>query len=135
VGERGSRLSGGQRQRVAIARAILRDPAILLLDEATSALDAHTEAEINATLERIAHGRTTINVTHRLSSVVNADRIYVFDRGKLLEQGTHVQLLQQGGLYAQLWHEQGGSASEPQHGDVEVAGMPDLRQKTAEQEV
>ena len=111
VGERGSRLSGGQRQRVAIARAILRDPAILLLDEATSALDAHTEAEINATLERIAHGRTTINVTHRLASAVNADRIYVFDSGTLLEQGTHAELLQQGGVYAQLWQEQGGGGS------------------------
>jgi ATP-binding cassette subfamily B protein len=83
----------------------------LLLDEATSALDPHTEAAINATLGRLAHGRTTISVTHRLSSVVHADRIYVFDRGALLEQGTHTELLQRGGLYAQLWREQSGGAA------------------------
>ncbi|MHB8595517.1 MAG: ABC transporter transmembrane domain-containing protein [Ktedonobacteraceae bacterium] len=126
VGERGSRLSGGQRQRVAIARAILRNPVILLLDEATSALDPRTEAAINATLERIAHGRTTINITHRLSSVVNADRIYVFDRGTLIEQGTHNELLQQGGLYAQLWHEQSGTGGEAQYADVEVSRLRDV---------
>jgi ATP-binding cassette subfamily B protein len=108
VGERGSRLSGGQRQRVAIARAIIRNPAILLLDEATSALDPRTEAAINDTLDRLARGRTTIAVTHRLSSVVNADRIYVLDRGALVEQGTHDELVQRGGLYARLWQEQGG---------------------------
>ena len=112
VGERGSRLSGGQRQRLAIARAILRNPAILLLDEATSALDPHTEAAINATLGRLSRGRTTISVTHRLSSAVHADRIYVFDRGALREQGTHAELLQRGGLYAQLWREQTGATAE-----------------------
>jgi ABC-type multidrug transport system fused ATPase/permease subunit len=127
VGERGSRLSGGQRQRVAIARAILRDPTILLLDEATSALDPRTEAAINATLERIAHGRTTINVTHRLSGVVNADRIYVFDRGTLLEQGTHIELLQLGGLYAQLWNEQSGAGVEAQNGDVQASLLHDIQ--------
>jgi ATP-binding cassette subfamily B protein len=126
VGEGGSRLSGGQRQRVAIARAILRNPAILLLDEATSALDARTEAAINATLERIAHGRTTINVTHRLLSVVHADRIYVLDRGRLVEHGTHEELLQRGGLYAQLWHEQSGAGLKAQYGDVEVARLSDV---------
>jgi ABC-type multidrug transport system fused ATPase/permease subunit len=108
VGERGSRLSGGQRQRVAIARAIIRNPSILVLDEATSALDPRTEAAINETLGRISRGRTTISVTHRLSSVVNSDRIYVLDRGSLLEQGTHDDLIQRGGLYARLWQEQGG---------------------------
>jgi len=127
VGERGSRLSGGQRQRVAIARAILGNPAILLLDEATSALDPRTEAAINATLERIAHGRTTINVTHRLSGGVNADHIYVFDRGTLIEQGTHGELLQLGGLYAQLWYEQSGAGIEAQYGDVEASRLHDIQ--------
>jgi ATP-binding cassette, subfamily B, bacterial len=108
VGERGGRLSGGQRQRVAIARAILRNPALLLLDEATSALDPRTEAAINETLDRIARGRTTVSVTHRLASVVNADQIFVFDRGALAEQGTHDDLVKKGGLYANLWQEQGG---------------------------
>jgi ATP-binding cassette, subfamily B, bacterial len=131
VGERGSRLSGGQRQRVAIARALLRNPAILLLDEATSALDPRTEAAINATLQRIAYGRTTISVTHRLSSVVNADRIYVLERGALVEQGTHDELLQQRGLYAQLWQEQSGTLSrgqitEVQYGDLEVSRLHDV---------
>ncbi len=108
VGERGGRLSGGQRQRLAIARAILRNPTVLLLDEATSALDPRTEAAITETLDRLSRGRTTIAVTHRLSSVVNADQIYVFDRGMLAEQGTHDELLQRNGLYARLWQEQGG---------------------------
>ncbi|HLX58324.1 MAG TPA: ATP-binding cassette domain-containing protein, partial [Ktedonobacteraceae bacterium] len=126
VGERGGRLSGGQRQRVAIARVILRNPAILLLDEATSALDPRTEAAINATLERIARGRTTISVTHRLPSIVTADRIYVFDRGALIEQGTHNELLQHGGLYAQLWHEQSGPGAGAQYGDVEASRLRDV---------
>ncbi|MBI3964001.1 MAG: FHA domain-containing protein [Chloroflexi bacterium] len=108
VGERGSRLSGGQRQRVAIARAIIRNPSLLLLDEATSALDPHTEAAINATLEEVARGRTTISVTHRLASVVNADQIYVLDQGRLVEQGTHGELVRRSGLYARLWQEQSG---------------------------
>ncbi len=111
VGERGGHLSGGQRQRVAIARAILRNPALLLLDEATSALDPATEAAINATLQRVSAGRTTISVTHRLASVVNADLIVVLDAGRLVEQGTHTQLLQAGGLYARLWDEQQGRVS------------------------
>jgi len=123
VGERGSRLSGGQRQRLAIARAILRNPTILLLDEATSALDPHTEAAINATLGRLARGRTTISVTHRLSSVVHADRIYVLDQGELREQGTHDGLLQQGGLYAQLWREQTGATAEAPATDGVVARL------------
>ncbi len=123
VGERGSRLSGGQRQRMAIARAIIRNPAILLLDEATSALDPRTEAAINATLHRIGRGRTTISVTHRLASVVNADRIYVFDRGALIEQGTHGELLQRNGLYAQLWREQGGTGATAPSADGEVSRL------------
>ena len=108
VGERGGRLSGGQRQRLAIARALLRNPAVLLLDEATSALDAGTEAAINATIERIGEGRTVIMVTHRLSSVVGMDRIFVLDNGRLAEQGPHDALMARGGLYAQLWQKQGG---------------------------
>ncbi len=124
VGERGSRLSGGQRQRMAIARALLRNPAILLLDEATSALDARTEAAINATLGRIARGRTTISITHRLSSVVTADCIYVLDQGALVEQGTHRELLQRNGLYAQLWREQSGGAAVPaQEAGTEVSRL------------
>jgi ATP-binding cassette subfamily B protein len=110
TGERGSRLSGGQRQRLALARAILRAPAVLILDEATSALDPRTEAAINATLKHLSRGRTTISVTHRLSSAMGADQIYVLDRGALVQQGTHDELLLQGGLYANLWNEQGGGA-------------------------
>ncbi|MGI9147214.1 MAG: ABC transporter transmembrane domain-containing protein [Chloroflexota bacterium] len=106
VGERGGRLSGGQRQRVAIARAMIRDPAILILDEATSALDPTTEAAVNATLQRVGLGRTTISVSHRLAGIAHADQIYVLDRGTVVEHGTHPDLLDQGGLYARLWAEQ-----------------------------
>ncbi len=106
VGERGGLLSGGQRQRIAIARAILRNPAILLLDEATSALDPQTEAAINETLQRLTSGRTVIFITHRLSSVVQADRIIIFEEGHLVEQGTHEQLLGQMGVYYRLWQRQ-----------------------------
>ncbi|MCA9713099.1 MAG: ATP-binding cassette domain-containing protein [Myxococcales bacterium] len=108
VGERGSRLSGGQRQRVAIARAIVRDPAILVLDEATSALDPSTESAIHETLKRLAATRTVVEVTHRLSSVVEHDRIFVLDKGRLIESGTHQQLLEQHGEYFQLWNKQSG---------------------------
>jgi ATP-binding cassette subfamily B protein len=109
VGERGARLSGGQRQRVAIARAILRDAAIILLDEATSALDPQTEAAINGTLARLGKGRTVIAVTHRLASAASADRIFVLDQGRLVQQGTHDELVQQEGVYAQLWQQQGAA--------------------------
>lgn len=108
VSERGSSLSGGQRQRIAIARAIIRDPAILILDEATSSLDQATEAAIAATLQRLAKRRTVISVTHRLTSVVNADRIFVLDGGKLIEAGTHQDLLQRHGLYSKIWQKQSG---------------------------
>lgn len=106
VGDRGGQVSGGQRQRIALARLILRNPAILLLDEATASLDPETEAAINTTIDRLAKGRTLIAVTHRLTSAVNADRIFVLDRGKLVEQGSHQELLKLEGLYARLWRKQ-----------------------------
>jgi ABC-type multidrug transport system fused ATPase/permease subunit len=108
VGERGGRLSGGQRQRLSIARALLRDPSILLLDEATSALDPRTERLISDTLDRVAEGRTTIAVTHRLTSITSFDRICVIVGGRLVEQGRHRELVEQGGVYAELWAEQMG---------------------------
>jgi ATP-binding cassette, subfamily B, bacterial len=109
VGERGQKLSGGQRQRMAIARAVLRDPAILILDEATSAVDNETEAAIQKSLEQITVNRTTIAIAHRLSTVRDADRIYVMDRGRIVEQGRHEDLLAQQGIYAGLWRVQTGS--------------------------
>ena len=108
VGERGGRLSGGERQRIAIARAILRDPAILVLDEATSALDAATEAALNATLARVARGRTVVSVTHRLQAVTGVDRIFVLDHGRLVEEGRHAELLERRGAYRRLWDKQSG---------------------------
>ncbi|MDZ3830729.1 MAG: ABC transporter ATP-binding protein/permease [Sphingopyxis sp.] len=106
VGERGLKLSGGEKQRVAIARTLLKNPPLLILDEATSALDSRTEAAIQATLERIAERRTTLVIAHRLSTVVNADRIIVLDRGRVAETGTHEDLLAMHGLYAEMWARQ-----------------------------
>jgi ATP-binding cassette subfamily B protein len=108
VGERGSRLSGGQRQRVAIARALLRHPDLLVLDEATSALDPATETALEQTLAEVSRGRTVVSVTHRLASVAHADRIFVLDGGRLVEQGRHEDLLRRGGVYADLWRRQAG---------------------------
>jgi ABC-type transport system involved in Fe-S cluster assembly fused permease/ATPase subunit len=103
VGERGLKLSGGEKQRVAIARALLKNPAILIFDEATSALDSKSEKAIQAELDRIAEGRTTLVIAHRLSTVMNADQILVLDAGRILERGTHAELLAAGGHYAQMW--------------------------------
>jgi subfamily B ATP-binding cassette protein MsbA len=102
VGEAGSRLSGGQRQRVAIARAFLKDAPILLLDEATSALDTESEAQVQAALKRLMAGRATILIAHRLSTVRGADRIYVLDKGRIVETGDHAGLMRKRGLYARL---------------------------------
>lgn len=106
VGEAGGWLSGGQRQRIAIARAIIRNPTLLLLDEATSALDPGTEAAVNTTIQRLSQARTVVAVTHRLASVVDVDCIFVLQAGRLVQAGTHHELLQQEGLYAQLWQKQ-----------------------------
>jgi ATP-binding cassette subfamily B protein len=103
AGERGGRLSGGERQRIALARALIRRPQVLLLDEATSALDPPTEAAVNATLRQVAKGRTVIMVTHRLSLTPHCDHILVMERGRLVEQGRHEQLLLVGGIYSALW--------------------------------
>ena len=102
IGEAGLRLSGGQRQRLSIARAMLRDAPILLLDEATSSLDTQSERLVQEALKRLMAGRTTLVIAHRLSTVIDADRIYVLDTGQVVEQGTHVELLARNGLYAEL---------------------------------
>jgi ATP-binding cassette subfamily B protein len=112
VGERGYRLSGGEKQRLAIARVILKDPCILILDEATSHLDSNSEALIQAALEPLFEGRTNLVIAHRLSTILAADQILVLDQGKLVESGTHAQLLAQDGLYAHLYHTQFGAELE-----------------------
>jgi ATP-binding cassette, subfamily B, bacterial len=111
VGERGQKLSGGQRQRLSIARAILSDPAILVLDEATSAVDNETEAAIQRSVARVSHSRTTLVIAHRLSTVRHVDRIHVLDRGRVVEAGTHDELLAADGRYAALWQVQTGEVA------------------------
>jgi ATP-binding cassette, subfamily B, multidrug efflux pump len=113
VGERGVKLSGGQRQRVAIARVMLKDAPVLLLDEATSALDSEVEAAIQQSLYRLMEGKTVVAIAHRLSTIAAMDRLIVMDKGRVVEEGTHAQLLAQGGLYARLWtHQSGGFLGE-----------------------
>ncbi|MEO0831363.1 MAG: ATP-binding cassette domain-containing protein, partial [Pseudomonadota bacterium] len=108
LGERGVKLSGGQRQRIALARAILKDAPILVLDEATSALDSEVEAQIQAALERVMEGKTVLAIAHRLSTIARMDRIIVMDEGRIVEQGSHGDLLARGGLYARYWQRQSG---------------------------
>jgi ATP-binding cassette subfamily B multidrug efflux pump len=108
VGERGVKLSGGQRQRIAIARVLLKDAPILVLDEATSALDSEVEAVIQESLATLMEGKTVIAIAHRLSTIARMDRLIVMDQGRIVESGSHAELLASGGLYARLWERQTG---------------------------
>ena len=112
VGERGLKLSGGEKQRVGIARAILKDPAILVLDEATSALDSTTEAGVQTALDAASRGRTTLVVAHRLSTIADADLIVVLEKGQIVEQGAHDELLAANGVYAGMWSRQSKGGQE-----------------------
>ncbi len=124
VGERGLKLSGGEKQRVAIARAILKNPRILIFDEATSALDSKSEKSIQAELNRVAHGHTTLVIAHRLSTVMDADQILVMDHGRIVERGTHRELLERGGLYSQMWLLQQQEEAEREKAAATGAALP-----------
>jgi ATP-binding cassette, subfamily B, multidrug efflux pump len=121
VGERGVKLSGGQRQRIAIARVMLKDAPILLLDEATSALDSEVEAAIQQSLYRLMEGKTVVAIAHRLSTIAAMDRLIVMDRGRVVEEGSHAELLAHGGLYARLWAHQSGGFLGEEAGDDAAA--------------
>ena len=121
VGERGLKLSGGEKQRVAIARTILKNPPILLFDEATSALDSRSERAIQHELDQIARERTTLIIAHRLSTVVHAQQIIVMDKGRIVERGTHAELLRANGLFAQMWALQQRAAQAPEAAVAAVA--------------
>jgi ATP-binding cassette subfamily B protein len=123
VGERGYRLSGGEKQRLAIARLLLADPAIVILDEATAHLDSESEVQIQAALAEALRGRTSIVIAHRLSTIVRADRILVFDGGRIVEQGTHAELVDAGGLYADLYATQFGLERSPSPAPADTAGV------------
>jgi ATP-binding cassette subfamily B protein len=118
VGERGRQLSGGERQRIAIARALLKDPPILILDEATSALDAATEKKVQLALDEVMKGRTTFVIAHRLATIRNADRIFVFHDGKIVEQGSFDELVKQNGRFAELARAQFMIAPEEQPSQI-----------------
>jgi ATP-binding cassette subfamily B protein len=136
VGERGLKLSGGEKQRVAIARTILKDPPILVLDEATSALDTRTEKEIQASLDEVARGRTTLVIAHRLSTVVDAEEIVVLDAGRIVERGRHAELLAREGVYADMWRRQQEAAlHEAAAEEAEAAGAEALDAEAARTEV
>jgi subfamily B ATP-binding cassette protein MsbA len=120
VGEKGTKLSGGQRQRIAIARAILKNAPVLILDEATSALDTESERHIQAAMENVMHGRTTLVIAHRLSTIESADQIVVMDQGQIIEKGTHAELLAKGRVYAGLYQKQFTENSAPDsNGEIE----------------
>lgn len=122
VGERGLKLSGGEKQRVAIARTILKNPAIIMLDEATSALDTQTERNIQSSLMKVCQGRSTVIVAHRLSTIIHAHKILVLREGEICESGTHQELLDVGGVYANMWQQQQRSLEDGGHLGLEEEG-------------